>query len=163
MKTRELTYERLKEKIHYDPETGKFTRTWPDHNRKVGQLDKDGYLAIAIDRVKHRAGRLAWLYMTGEHPDESMHVDHINRIRDDNRWVNLRLLTPAANQAHRVVTRKPPASGVSGVYWDGRKNRWFVQVFRNRRIHYGGSHKTIDAAAKAADALRARLDTQSAA
>ena len=51
MKTRELTYERLKEKIHYDPDTGKFTRTCPDHNRKVGQLDKDGYLAIAIDRV----------------------------------------------------------------------------------------------------------------
>lgn len=163
MKTRELTYERLKEKIHYDPETGKFTRTWPDHNRKVGRLDKDGYLAIAIDRVKHRAGRLAWLYMTGKHPDESMHVDHINRIRDDNRWENLRLLTPQDNRAHRVVTRKPPASGVTGVYWDGRKNKWVVQLFRNRKVHYGGYHSTIDAAAAAADELRTTLDQQSAA
>ncbi|WP_207878323.1 HNH endonuclease [Pseudomonas sp. 32_A] len=92
-----------------------------------------------------------------------MHVDHINRIRDDNRWKNLRLLTPKDNRAHRVVTRKPPASGVTGVYWDGRKNKWVVQIFRNRKVHYGGYHSTIDAAAVAADELRATLDQQAAA
>ena len=161
MKTRELTYERLIEKLHYDPKPGKFSRPKPNHNRKIGQFDKNGYVTIAIDRVKHQAHRLAWLYMTGEHPDENLHVDHINRVRDDNRWENLRQLTAAENQANsgRGI-RKPPASGTPGVYWDGRKSRWFVQVRRSRKMHYGGYHKTIEEASEAVRALRSRIETQ---
>ncbi|CAH0316264.1 hypothetical protein SRABI89_05048 [Pseudomonas koreensis] len=162
MKTRELTHARLLEKLHYDPETGRFTRRPPNHKRRIGQFDKNGYITIAVDRVKHQAHRLAWLYMTGEHPDEDLHVDHINRIRDDNRWINLRQATPADNCNNREYggggnSTGRGASGIHGVYWDGRKERWHVQMQCRGKYFYGGYHSTLESARVDADAVRAKL------
>lgn len=55
--------------------------------RNVGSKKPEGYEVVWCGprlRMKHRL--LWWLY-TGEQPDE---IDHINRIRDDNRICNLR-------------------------------------------------------------------------
>jgi hypothetical protein len=38
--------------------------------------------------------------MTGSWPDGQ--IDHINRVRDDNRWFNLRLSTPTLNSENKV-------------------------------------------------------------
>lgn len=166
MKTRELTHARLLEKLHYDPETGRFTRRPPNHKRRIGRFDKNGYVTIAVDRVKHQAHRLAWLYMTGQHPGEDLHVDHINRIRDDNRWANLREATPIENCHNRegFFGGSPGrgASGTHGVYWDGRKERWFVQMRCREKCFYGGYHKTLDAAQADAEAVRAIRDAYAA-
>lgn len=53
-----------------------------------------------IHGYHYKASRLAWLYMTGEWPKYEM--DHINHVKDDNRWVNLRDVTPAENCANRT-------------------------------------------------------------
>ena len=163
MKTRQLTQARLLEKVVYDPGTGKFTHLGR-RRPKVGQFDKDGYVKISIDGIKHQAHRLAWLYMTGSYPPADMHVDHRNAVRDDNRWQNLRLATYAENQAYRLASVPDGpgrgASGVRGVYWDGRKERWFVQVRAKKKVHYGGYHADIQCAANAAAALRAQIKTQ---
>jgi hypothetical protein len=42
---------------------------------KAGELGAGGYLWIEIDGVKHRADKLAVLMMTGEYPDEVVHLD----------------------------------------------------------------------------------------
>lgn len=153
MKTRELTQARLMEKLHYDPETGIFTRRPPDHNRKTGKFDRDGYVTIVVDYVRHQAHRLAWLYMTGSHSDAEC-IDHINGIRDDNRWVNLREATRLENMWNRHPTKVREAkSGVPGIYWDGRKDRWFVQYRTPHGIRYGGYHRTVDEASKAKERL----------
>lgn len=160
MKARELTHETLITRVNYNPTTGIFSQI--KHKGRVsGTLDKDGYLKVSVLRTKHLAHRLAWLYMTGFHAPEHMHVDHINGVRSDNRWENLRLATPLENQAYRVAlnTNKPGigTSGIRGVYWDGRTNKWHVQIRRNGRIHYGGYHFTLDLAEAAAKSLRSRL------
>lgn len=166
MKTRQLTHARLREKVVYDHETGKFTHLGR-RRPKVGQFDKDGYVKISIDEVKHQAHRLAWLYMTGSYPPVDMQVDHINGIRDDNRWCNLRLATHAENQSYRIESGRDrkscSASGARNVYWDGRKKKWFVQVRLNKQAHFGGYHATVESAALAAAGLRDQIQNQRAA
>jgi hypothetical protein len=161
MKTRRLTHARLLEKVVYDPDTGKFTHLGR-RRPKVGQFDKDGYVKISIDEVKHQAHRLAWLYMTGSYPPEDMQVDHINGVRDDNRWINLRLATHSENQAYKQTSNKSQAgrgaSGARGVYWHGGKGKWIVTVKANNETHFGGYYSDVPSAAIAAANLRNKLN-----
>lgn len=103
-----LTAERLRELLTYDPETGEFRWRYTRGCRARGQIAGTvtclGYLTIAIDGRKYKAHRLAWLHVHGEWPYPE--IDHINRIKLDNRLVNLRRATRAENNANRVVLRK---------------------------------------------------------
>ena len=92
----------LKGCLHYDPLTGVFTWKYTiNRNAKKGQIagrKNSGYIEISIDGVKYLAHRLAWYYMTGEWPDV---IDHDNRIKDDNRWVNLKNGSHASNSRNQ--------------------------------------------------------------
>ena len=88
-----LTQSELKSLLHYDPETGLFTWIAPLSNRvQVGDVCSTvapiGYILIGVRGQKLYAHRLAWLYMTGEWPENQ--IDHINCVKTDNRWANLR-------------------------------------------------------------------------
>jgi hypothetical protein len=116
-----LTVERLKELLHYDPDTGHFT--WLAdfrHQHKSGDRAGTlchGYRRIKIDRVLYYEHRLAWLYMCGEFPPK--HIDHADMDRANNRWSNLRLATRSQNQANRPTTNKIGLKGVKKIS-DGR-------------------------------------------
>lgn len=90
-----LTQEVLKSLLYYDPETGIFvwlvTRQRSPAGKEAGGYDEKGYRRICVNGTKVRAHRLAWLYMTGEWPEDQL--DHINGLKDDNRFVNLREAT----------------------------------------------------------------------
>jgi len=87
-----LTQERLKELLSYDPETGAFT--WllsPGPKRKgeqAGSQHHSGYRFVKLDGKMYAEHRIAFLYVHGYFPEGD--VDHINRIRNDNRPDNLR-------------------------------------------------------------------------
>lgn len=91
--------ERLRTVLDYDPVTGVFTWTEAGsmkmHGKRAGTIRERGWRAIGIDGYVYRAGRLAWFYMTGEWPPVT--IDHKNRIRDDDRFENLRCATHAEN------------------------------------------------------------------
>jgi len=96
-----ITLLRLQELLGYDPVTGIFTwrRTRRRGSGAAGCLCKThGYVNIGIDGRVYRAHRLAWLYVTGEWP--KAHIDHINCLRHDNRWANLREATISQNKAN---------------------------------------------------------------
>lgn len=90
----ELTQERLKELLHYDPDTGVFTwlaKADPVKSRTVigsvaGYFGSGGEKLIAFDGVAHRADRLAFLYMTGKHVK---YIKHINCIPSNCQWSNM--------------------------------------------------------------------------
>lgn len=113
-----LTQERLKELFHYDETTGLFSRRIRTSNRvKVGDVAKtkgpSGYVLIGIEGVRQYAHRLAWLYMTGEWPIRV--IDHINGMRDDNRFCNLRDVTQSRNSSNRQGPSTNNRSGFLGV------------------------------------------------
>ena len=115
-----LTQERLKELLHYDPETGVF-RWKVDRPKgvkignKAGTLDQDGYRKISLDGKRFYAHRLVWLYVHGEFPFDQ--IDHKNRVPDDNRLVNLRQATSGENRANSKTTHL----GMKGAYFHKRK------------------------------------------
>ena len=136
MSRRDLTGERLREVLAYDPETGIF-RWKTDRSSSVrvgdvaGTISKTGYRLIGIDGTPQPAQRLAVLYMTGEWPKGV--VDHRNGDRDCNAWENLRDCTTAQNNRNRSVR---------GCTWDWRKRRWTAQIVVDGKQRKLGSFKT---------------------
>lgn len=113
----QLTAERLRDVLEYNQETGEFIRRHSFGSCKAGETtgtcNGKGYINISVDGVPYRAHRLAWLYVTGEWPIAE--IDHINGIREDNRFCNLRQATSAENAQNRKAHRnsKTKALGVS--------------------------------------------------
>jgi hypothetical protein len=136
-----LTQNRLKELLEYNPETGLFVRkktTAPNAQagNVAGCLNKHiGYRSISIDGKEYYCHRLAFLYMTGNFPEKQ--VDHINRIKDDNRWTNLRKVTSGENLQNTSL-RKSNKSGAKGVFWYAQRNKWIAYIrFNNKRYSLG--------------------------
>ena len=143
---------RLREVLNYDPDTGVFTWRVSTSNRapvgSVAGWNTDGHIGIAIDGVKYKAHRLAWVYMTGEQPQ--FEIDHINGMRDDNRWTNLRDVPAIFNcQNQRRAQPKNKSCGLLGVCRDKRTGRWYSQICANNKVHHLGSFPTAEEAHQA--------------
>ena len=129
-----ITQKRLKEVLHYNPDTGLFT--WIAHRQGVkvgssaGNTTVQGYRIIGIDGKRYMAHRAAWLYMTGSWPKNQ--IDHINHIRDDNRIINLREVTHKENKRNQPIN-KNNTSGVTGVYWNKPLQMWHPKIMVNSK------------------------------
>lgn len=146
-----LTQARLKELLHYDPETGVFTwrvaRGSAPAGRRAGGPVSYGYRGIRVDSVLHREHRLAWLYVRGEVP--TCDIDHANRDRSDNRWNNLRLASRSDNLLNQGASSRN-TSGHRNVAWDHRAGRWRVEAqVRGRRTYLGAFSVLSEAVARA--------------
>jgi hypothetical protein len=152
MATADVTAARLRELLHYDPDTGIFTRKVRTSHRinvgdKAGSLRPDGYLKISLHHKAFLSHRLAWLYMTGEWPEHQ--IDHINGVRTDNRFVNLRDVTPTHNQQNqRVAHVRNKSCGLLGVTL-ARNNKWQAQICVNKRQTFIGLFDTPQEASEA--------------
>ena len=151
-----LTHQRLCEILEYNPENGKFLYKLPRLRQKrevgteAGTLRSDGYIRIKIDKKGYFAHRLAWFYVNKEMPKT---LDHINRIKNDNRIENLREVSCSENQQN-VSLRKNNTSGFHGVYWNKRKNRWFGQIRLNKKKIFLGYFLNLEDAVAAANSAR---------
>lgn len=152
----ELSYELLRELLAYDPDTGIFTwKVDVARNVKAGSVAGStvgiGYRNIRIYRLAYRAHRLAWLFMTGKWPIDM--IDHINGVRDDNRFANLREATCEQNRRNSGK-HAASGSGFKGVSWkEGRGWRAYIHVQgKQRHLGYfstpGKAHAAYVAAAK---------------
>ena len=134
--TEPLTQDELKKILKYDPETGEFT--WliaVSRNIKVGGAagtkDINGYRLITLKSIQYKAHRLAFLYMTGKFPAEF--TDHINGVRDDNRWSNIRAVSRSENQKNQKA-RENTTSGMIGVTRRPNSPSWKVVMRNNGKI-----------------------------
>ena len=156
--TNELTAEYLRSILRYDPATGIFTRkVRTSRNVKVGDIvgsqNGDGYLLISVRSRRHKAHRLAWLYVYGAWPEDQ--IDHINRNRSDNRISNLREATNKQNMQN-ASKRSDNTSGHPGVSWYKQKSKWQAKITHNQKKIHLGSFTTMEealSARKAAEKL----------
>lgn len=155
-----LTQEYLKSQLHYDPDTGVFTRLVSNvYSVKVGSVagtPADGYVQIHLQGRNYRAHRLAWLYMTGEMPDKTVDMDHVNMDRSDNRWANLRLASRGQNMQNRPKQRHN-SSGYKGVVFHPKSGKWRAVCRADGVTHHIGLYYTPEEASAAYQSTAAKL------
>ena len=144
--TNNLTQEELKNFLVYNKDTGIFSWKGNPSNRIAGACGGNGYRNILINGKSHKAHRLAWLYVTGCFPARL--IDHINGVKDDNRWVNLREATAIQNQQNRG-RQANNTSGFKGVTWNKMHKKWRSQIGVNGGKKYIGSYETPELAYEA--------------
>jgi hypothetical protein len=141
--------------VTYDPDTGEFQwfRGFRRCEKRGGSIKKDGYRYIAMHKRRYLAHRVAWALVTGEWPQ--CQIDHINGIRGDNRFSNLRLATCAENMRNRPMA-KNNTTGFKGV---GKtpKGRYCARIGVAGKSLHLGTFDTPEAAAAAYAAESARL------
>jgi hypothetical protein len=141
MPNQDITQQQLKSLYDYDAHTGEFT-----HRRNTGRsarpgtvagsICRKGYVQMKIYGKMYSAHRLAWLYVTGSHPVGE--IDHINRIRNDNRFCNLRVAARGSldNSQNRKI-RSDNTSGYTGVHFHKKYKKWGASICFN------GNQQTI--------------------
>lgn len=151
--------QQLRELVSYDPSTGIFTARVKSRGVKpgdrLGSFDTRGYVRITVAGKRHKAHRLAFLYMTGDWPKHE--VDHIDMNKSNNRWLNLRDADHSTNQ-HNCPAMRNSKSGVRGVY--KIKNTtgkvWAATLSMKGKRRHLGCFATVE------EAQKARLDAKRA-
>lgn len=147
-----LTVDHLRELLSYDPETGVFrwlvSRGRVRAGNAAGCLNMKSRHVIKIDGKMYGAGRLAWLYMTGEWPP--VKIDHRDRDPSNTVWTNLRPATTSQNSANMLRKNK---SGFKGVARAGK--RWSAKIVVNGKAFHLG---TFDTAPEAHAAYKAAAE-----
>jgi hypothetical protein len=143
----DLTAERLRELLHYNPVTGDFSwlvgRPKASRGAVAGCLPPSGYRTIRIDGQIYLAHRLAWLYMTGTWPENL--IDHKDRNQSDNRWDNLREATHSQNHQNQHA-RRDSSSGIKGVYRHKQTSGSWVASLKINGRHLRGCFPSMEEA-----------------
>ncbi len=112
---------------------------------KAGSPSTYGYLVTSINNKAYKIHRLIWCIHHGNFPNSN--IDHINGITNDNRIENLRDANSFQN-ACNTKKHKHNTSGIKGVSWEKRRNRFEVYIQTGGKKHHLGYRFTLlDAAA----------------
>lgn len=121
---------KLNDLFEYDPVSGDITR------KRTGNIiktkERKGYINIFVTGSIFKGHRIAYKMFHGDF-DESLDVDHINGCRFDNRISNLRLVKHEENCKNRSLS-KNNTSGVIGVYWYDRLNKWTANIWNGQTM-----------------------------
>ena len=130
--------EYLQEILEYSVITGllywKVSRR--SHARKgavAGGVGTHGYPAIRIDGTRYQCHNIIWKLVTGEDPPDHLLVDHIDQVRTNNAWHNLRLLTHGQQQLN--MHRPVGVSGEPNIYKRDKPKPYQVKIKREGRMH----------------------------
>lgn len=146
---KELTQEYLKTLLEYEEKTGIFTRKISRGGKLKGSVagttNLQGYTVISIDDTLYLTHRLAWLYMKGLWP--TFNIDHINNMKEDNRFSNLREATDSENNMN-TLKRVDNTSGVKGVSFNKKSGKWVASVWHKKKQYRLGYFNTIEEASE---------------
>lgn len=135
-----LTAERLRELLSYNPETGAFIWSVKPSTAicagdVAGHKHSTGRVYISIGNKNYLAHRLAWLHTFGEWPANNL--DHINGITTDNRITNLRECNQSEN-LQNTIAHKDNKLGLLGVTYVKKGNNFNARIMtKGKRIQIG--------------------------
>jgi hypothetical protein len=174
----DLTYEFLHSVLTYDSETGelyhkhrpremfKSDRDWKAWNtryaNKKAGYSKDNNAAskrrsaywvktMSLLGYPRRVHRIVWFMYYGEWPKDQ--IDHINGVATDNRIENLRDVSNKENM-HNKSRQANNTSGVTGIYWYPKREKWLVQLATSGKRYHIGYFKDKE------DAIAARKEAE---
>lgn len=168
----DISAEFLRSILDYDQETGVFTwkarkdypKAWNTrfvgkptgckcyHPKSMGTVaGKPSMIQIRINDILYLANRLAWLYVTGEWPQEF--IDHADHNPFNNAFDNLRPATHSENLANRPV-QVNSQTGHKGIQ-QRTEGCWRVRVNLNKKNLHCSHHSTLEDAIAARDAALA--------
>lgn len=143
----ELEY--LRKMFRYDSESGGLFLVEKRKNGKVAPQDRkpnrDGYITIWINGKDQLEHRLVWFYVHGVRPHGI--VDHVNRVKSDNRIENLRIVGKSENALNRVNPNRTSGSRLLGVKLSGKK--YTAGIVVNGKHHHIGTYDTPEEAHQA--------------
>jgi hypothetical protein len=150
-KEQRFTKEQFLEIIEYYPDTGlfffkerpgirNFNARFKD--KPAGHLNPVGYIVIGIFGSSFLAHRLAFFLMMGRWPKPE--CDHINRIRSDNRWENLREVTHVDN----MMNSWPLKGNLTGATFSKQHGKWFSRICMDGKSKFLGLCDTAEEAHK---------------
>lgn len=146
-----VTADELREILSYCPDTGIFTwKIRPSKSVREGDAagcreKRIGYCTIGYKGTVYKSHRLAWLYMTGEWPKGL--IDHVNGVKDDNRFANLRVVDETGNSQNIRKPNRRNKSGFMGVIFF--QNKWRANITHKGKTHWLGDFKTPEEAHEA--------------
>jgi hypothetical protein len=144
--------ERLQEVFALDEQGVLIWKAKPFYCSKVtigapaGCQRKEGYIRVKLDKKLYFAHRIVWYLATGVNPG-NLQIDHINRIRSDNRPENLRLATNYQNAQNRLDSPRGGTGELCVTFARSKLKPYRVQV----KGRYLGVYATLAEARKARD------------
>lgn len=134
----------LKENLKCYPEDGELWWSCYSDSRRfdkpVGSLGGDGYseFNFAYDGkpYRYKAHIVIWAIVNGEWPKGE--IDHINRVRSDNRISNLRLCSSKENSYNKSGRGK---SKYRGVHWHSYYGNWVARIQKDGVGYFLGTFK----------------------
>lgn len=133
-----VSFERLRELFDYRADGNLVRKIALSRSSKIGEpigfSDTLGYRYASIGSKTYPLHRLIWAWHGLESAEE---LDHINRIRDDNRIENLRAANCNQNRWNKGI-QSNNTTGVKGVCWKKDMNAYCVRIGVNKkRLHVG--------------------------
>lgn len=108
--------------------------------------DKDGYHVLCSRNENGKIIKMSSLL-------GYKYYDHIDRNPLNNRKSNLRPATMSENMSNRSLF-KNNKSGITGVWWDDKREKWIAYIRKDNKQNYLGSFINKN------DAIRARLNAE---
>lgn len=136
--------ESLREYLSYDQITGVIK--WKKRRRGIrlgseaGKTTNGVYRKIKFNGALLKYHRVAWAIYYGEWPNG--HIDHIDGDGLNNSISNLRQCNQSQNSRNMKMT-SANTSGVKGITWHKKANKWMAQIMLNRKNHYIGLFEDI--------------------
>lgn len=118
----------------------------------AGYITTKGYVQITYQGKGYKAHRIIWEMYNGSIPD-GYEIDHEDRNKANNLLSNLRLVIHAVNNKNNSK-RCDNTTGVTGVTWRPKVNKWQARIFVNGKSISLGFHKEF------ADAVKARHEAE---
>jgi hypothetical protein len=130
-------------------------RSLPKRNQKQmlimsPKISRYRYVLLVKDnkRKMFSVGSLVLTAFKGPRPYK-LEVDHINRVKTDDRLTNLRWLSRSQNELNCDRCENSSSGGVAGVNWHTQSQTWRATVSLNGAQKCLGNYHSIAEAAKA--------------
>lgn len=142
------TQRELNELFHYDHVSGKLywkvNRQSIKRNQEAGNITKFGYKKVRIDGKDYQIHRIIYKLHHGDIPTDKQ-IDHIDGNKLNNRLNNLRLVDNQENGKNRRIN-SDNKSGIVGICWYKKSNKWQAQIKVNGKMIYLGQSKILSIA-----------------